>query len=132
MRLRLLGQTGLFVSEVGFGAWQLERAGAWSGMGEETARRLVERALELGANLFDTAPSYGESECLLGRSLAHARDRVVLVTKFGHTPDGRRDFDVKRLAPALETSLSRLNTDRVDVLLLHNPPEELLSGAHPI
>ena len=120
------------VSEVGFGAWQLQMGPTWSGMNAPDAIRLVHRALELGCNLFDTAPNYGESEAFLGRALEGRRGQAVIVTKFGHGRDGTTSFEPASLTSSLEGSLSRLRTDHVDVLLLHSPPPEILSGRHPI
>ncbi len=133
MKRRPLGATGLEVSEVGLGAWQLGNAD-WNGPDGDAGVSLVLEALDLGCNLFDTAPGYGggRSEEILGHALAGRRDEAVLVSKFGHTTTGGTDFGVERLRPAVEESLGRLATDRLDVLLLHNPPGELLDGRHPL
>jgi aryl-alcohol dehydrogenase-like predicted oxidoreductase len=134
MRKRYLGKTGLEVSEIGFGAWQLGNEDDWSGMSDATAHRLVSEAVDKGVTLFDTAPHYASthSERLLGEALAAARSDVVLVSKFGHTETGGKDFRVKSFWGSLEGSLQRLRTDYLDVLLLHNPPQEILSGQDPI
>ena len=134
MNFRPLGSTGLSVSEVGFGAWQLQSGPTWSGMSATDAVRMVHRALDLGCNLFDTAPNYGdgESEALLGQALEGRRSEAVIVTKFGHGQDGQTSYEPSCLAPSLEGSLARLRTDHVDVLLLHSPPSDVLSGRHPI
>lgn len=130
MQYRQLGKSGIRVSAVGFGAWQLNNP-LWGGPDEAASRRLVQAALDGGCNFFDTAPGYGEgaSERLLGQALRGRRDAAVICTKFGHTPEGESDFAAASLRPALEASLRRLQTDHVDVLLLHNPPGELLDGA---
>lgn len=130
MNHRTLGATGIEVGEVGLGCWQLDNP-AWNGPDEEQSLTIVEEALRLGVNLFDTAPGYGggRSEELVGRALAGRRDEVVLVTKFGHTAAGETDFSAGRVEPALAESLGRLRTERVDVFLLHNPPAELLDGS---
>jgi aryl-alcohol dehydrogenase-like predicted oxidoreductase len=96
MRRRRLGSTGLEVSEIGFGAWQLGDDGAWSGMDDRTAHRLVDTAIDGGINLFDTAPNYasGNSERLLGEALRGKRQQVVLVSKFGHLPDGSKVLEI--------------------------------------
>jgi aryl-alcohol dehydrogenase-like predicted oxidoreductase len=127
MHYRPLGNTGLVVSSVGFGAWQLANP-AWGGPDEAESVRLVHAALDAGCNFFDTAPNYGDgaSETVLGRALRGRRDRAVVCTKFGHTGPDTKDFSVGRLRPALEGSLRRLRTDHVDVLLLHNPPADRL------
>ena len=80
-------------------------------------------------NFFDTAPCYGggESERLLGKALAGRRDRAVLCTKFGRSPEGT-DFDAGRIGWSIERSLQRLGTDHLDMVLLHNPPAECLDG----
>jgi len=129
MNTRALGQTGLWVSEIGLGAWQLGNA-LWGCRDQGEALRVVGAALDGGCSFFDTAPGYGEglSEVLLGRALAGRRDRVVVCSKFGHTAEGLTDFSSAALRPAVEASLGRLRTDFLDVLLLHNPPFELLDG----
>jgi aryl-alcohol dehydrogenase-like predicted oxidoreductase len=130
MQYRPFGQSGLSVSAVGFGAWQLNNP-LWAGPDEAASLRLVQAALDGGCNFFDTAPGYGEgaSERLLGLALRGRRDAAVICTKFGHTPEGESDFSAGSLRPALEASLRRLQTDHVEVLLLHNPPPALLDAA---
>lgn len=134
MNNRVLGSTGLIVSEVGFGGWQLCSSDSGRHMNDRTAIRLIEEALEGGINLFDTAPNYAEtkSEQILGKALRNRRNDVVLVSKFGHSPDGHRDFSVDCFWDSLEGSLGRLQTDYLDVLLLHNPPNEIYSGTDPL
>lgn len=134
MRKRKLGSTGLEVSEVAFGAWQLGNDDSWGGMDDKTANRLVNEALDGGINLFDTAPNYADtkSERLLGEILRGKRDDVVLVSKFGHRPDGPKEFSVEWFWPSLEASLKRLQTDYLDVLLLHNPGFDMYEGSDPL
>ena len=134
MRPRPLGHTGLHVSPVGFGAWQLGNSTDWKAMPDDVALELVATALDLGVTLFDTAPHYANtnSERLLGEGLAGRRADVVLVSKFGHTLDGGKDFSVAAFERELEGSLRRLRTDFLDVLLLHNPGFDLLAGDDPI
>ncbi|MBA3849151.1 MAG: aldo/keto reductase [Opitutus sp.] len=130
MQYRSLGKTGLRVSAVGFGGWQLGNP-LWGGPDAGESLRLVQAALDGGCNFFDTAPGYGggASERLLGQALRGRREAAVICTKFGHTAEGEEDFSAANLRPALEASLRRLQTDCVDVLLLHNPPAERLDGA---
>jgi aryl-alcohol dehydrogenase-like predicted oxidoreductase len=103
-------------------------------MDEETAHRLVSEAIDAGINLFDTAPNYAKtkSESLLGEALKGKRGDVVLVSKFGHTPEGPKEFTVEWFWPSLDASLKRLRTDYLDVLLLHNPPFEMYEGTDPL
>jgi len=87
--------------------------------------RIVRRALERGITHFDTANSYngGESERLLGRALGKDRDRVVLSTKagLGTDPARREGLSQEAMRKALDASLERLGTDRVDLYYLHVP-----------
>ena len=134
MRRRMLGTTGLEVSEISFGAWQLGDKEEWEAMDDATAHALVAAALDQGVNLFDTAPNYASanSERILGEALTGKRDQVVLVSKCGHRPEGPRDFSVAWFRESLEASLRRLRTDYLDVLLLHNPPESVYRSGNPI
>jgi aryl-alcohol dehydrogenase-like predicted oxidoreductase len=130
MNLRPFGDTGMDVSEIGLGAWQLANPD-WNLHDTDEALRIVHASLAAGCNFFDTAPGYGygRSEELLGQALKSVRQNVILCTKFSHhSPDGTDDFDVANIRPVLEGSLRRLQTDYVDILLLHNPPRELMDG----
>jgi aryl-alcohol dehydrogenase-like predicted oxidoreductase len=130
MRTRTLGATGISVSAIGLGGWQLGNVEAWHGPDREASLRIIEEALALGVTLFDTAPGYagGRSELLLGEALEGRRDDVVLVTKFGHNADGQTDWDPDRIEAAIERSLLALRTDHLDAVLMHSPPAELLDG----
>jgi len=130
MKLRPFGSTGLNVSEIGLGAWQLANPD-WGIDDKGEALRIIQKSLEAGCNFFDTAPGYGggRSEELLGEGLKSVRRDVILCTKFSHYgEDGTRDFDAKNIRPVLEGSFRALQTDYVDILLLHNPPRELMDG----
>lgn len=133
MKKRSYGTTGKYVSEIGFGAWQLGNKGDWGAMSDEEAIRLVREAIDKGVNFFDTAPGYGhgKSEELLGKALKGKRNDVVINTKFGHHSNGNQDFSSGRIREAVEDSLRRLQTDYIDSILLHNPPIELLNGEQP-
>ncbi|NKE08249.1 aldo/keto reductase [Mesobacillus selenatarsenatis] len=130
MKFRQLGNTGIKVSEVGFGAWQLGNARDWEAMEDNHAIRLVHAAIDQGCNFFDTAPNYGggKSESLLGEALSGRRSEVVINSKFGHHPDNNLDFDSRKIRSSVEGSLQRLKTDYLDSVLLHNPPFEILTG----
>ena len=130
MKLRPFGNTGMKVSEIGLGAWQLANPD-WGIDDKSEALRIIQKSLEAGCNFFDTAPGYGggRSEELLGEGLKSVRKDVILCTKFSHYgEDGTRDFDAKNIRPVLEGSFRALQTDYVDILLLHNPPRELMDG----
>src|SRR5512144_2919315 len=107
MRYRILGRTGLQVSEIGLGAGGLRCSTA------EYAVQMVHRALDLGVNYFDTASVYGDSEEKLGIALEGRRQDAFIATKL----DARSAGDAER---ELATSLRRLRTDYVDVLQMHD------------
>ncbi len=129
MKYRPLGTTGMLVSQVGLGGWQLTNP-SWGMHDAGEATRIVEAAADAGCNFFDTAPGYasGRSEELLGRALKPLRSKVLLCSKFGHSPEGVTNFGVEALRPSIEASLKRLQTDYLDVLLVHNPPADVLDG----
>ncbi len=130
MRYRPLGPTGLVVSEVGFGCWQLGGRG-WGRVRAGEAIHAVHEAIDAGINLFDTAPVYGfgRSEELLARALRGSRDPRVIVTKGGLAWDARgrvrHDNRPEALVRGAEESLARLRRDRIDVLLLHWPDPQV-------
>jgi aryl-alcohol dehydrogenase-like predicted oxidoreductase len=120
MEYRPLGQTGLRVSALGFGCGNV---GGLMIRGAPAEReRAVARALELGINYFDTAPSYGDgqSERNLGQALRALRASPHVGTKFRLEPGELRDAG-GAITRSLEASLTRLGLPRVDVLHLHNP-----------
>ncbi len=130
MNLRPFGHTGMDVSEIGLGAWQLANP-EWGLHDVAEALRIIQVALEAGCNFFDTAPPYGRglSEELLGRALKSVRQNVIICTKYGYDTYGHNaNFDPGAIRPSLEGSLRRLQTDYVDILLSHNPPRELMDG----
>jgi len=130
LRKRPLGRSGIEVSEIGLGAWQLGEEG-WNGPGEEESFAIVDEALRLGCTFIDTAPAYGgnKSEEYLGRALEGRRSEVVICTKFGHWGDGSpADFSADRIEESVERSLRRLRTDYLDVLLIHSPAIDVMDG----
>lgn len=121
MERRRLGQ--LEVSAVGLGS---NNFGTTVGtpVDADGTRAVVDAALEVGVNLIDTADLYGRSEEFLGQALEGRRDEVVLATKFGGQvgPDpSHRGASARWIAQAVEDSLRRLRTDRIDLYQLHMP-----------
>jgi aryl-alcohol dehydrogenase-like predicted oxidoreductase len=95
---------------------------------DATLDRLLDRALELGINLIDTAPAYGTSEARLGRLLGRRRTRFLLCTKVGETFTAgvsRFDFSAAAIRASIGRSLERLATDYLDVVLLHSDGKDL-------
>jgi aryl-alcohol dehydrogenase-like predicted oxidoreductase len=134
MRYRVLGKTGLRVSEVGFGAWAIggnAHGNSYGPTDDKLSLAAIGRALELGCNFFDTADVYGHghSEELLGQALRGHRSEVIIATKVGGdfyhgTP--RMNFNSDYLEFALGKSCERLGTDYIDLYQLHNPPVQLI------
>lgn len=136
MKTRLLGRTGLAVSEIGYGAWGIGGT-FWIGADDAESLRALHRAVELGVNFIDTALGYGygHSEELVGRVVSERRGEVYVATKV--PPKNRiwpaaRGVPVSECFPAdhivacCEKSLRNLGMDRVDLLQLHTWQDEYL------
>ncbi|HEY2592607.1 MAG TPA: aldo/keto reductase [Chloroflexota bacterium] len=121
MEYRQLGRTNLSVSVLGLGSGGANRLGQARAADRSETNKLVRHALDLGINFFDTAPSYGDSESLLGEALVGVpRQSYVLGTKFT-----TRHGSAGAARASLEASLRRLKTDYVDVVYFHGlAPEE--------
>jgi len=135
MHARSLGKTGLHVLELGLGTWGLSGDG-YGPVSEATQQKVLERAVDMGINLVDTADAYGggRMEQLIGRVLADRRD-VVVVTKGGTdrtTSPPRKRFDGPYLRQAVERSLRRLARRQIDLYLLHNPSPAALEGGEAV
>ena len=137
-----LGSSGLHVTQLGLGGGPI--GGLFADISEDTAVRTIQRGLQLGVHYFDTAPLYGhgKSERYYGRALAGVhRDDFVLSTKVGRVleptnsppqddsfhnlPNYAPVFDFSRegVLRSLDESLERLNLDRVDIAIIHDPDE---------
>ena len=128
MERRAFGRTGLTVSAVGFGSWPMSGGDRYGAIEDEEAIRAIRRALDAGVDCVDTAPVYGfgHAEEVVGRALRGHRQRVTLVTKCGIVWDEgstltRRDISAANIRREVEVSLRRLQTDVIDVYLLHWP-----------
>ncbi|WP_319454382.1 MULTISPECIES: aldo/keto reductase [unclassified Mycobacterium] len=126
MEYRRVGDSGLVVSELGFGAATFggvgDFFGAWGDTDVAAARRIVDVCLDAGVTLFDTADVYSEgaSEVVLGAALKGRRDDVLISTKAA-LPTGPEDWGTSRtrLLRSVDAALRRLNTDRIDLFQLH-------------
>ena len=124
MEYRPFGQTDLQVSAMGFGCWEI--GGTYGKIDEAQFQQAVQRAIDAGINCFDTAEAYGmgTSEQALARALGARRQAVSMVTKFGvgyEEAPNRRDSSRQRVMASIEKSLQHLQTDYVDVYLVHWP-----------
>ncbi|MEX2445824.1 MAG: aldo/keto reductase [Dehalococcoidia bacterium] len=139
MRYREIGETGVTVSEVGFGVWTVT-AGWWGAYTDQEAVTLLRQAFDRGVTFFDTADTYGQGrgETILQQAFPGAdRDDIVIGAKFGYdwaardaSDAGHREaphrFDLAFLEASLDASLRRLGTDRIDFYQMHNPRMEHL------
>lgn len=130
MNKRLLGKTGLKVSEVSFGGVEI---GLPYGIGvdsrkqmlnEAEAIRLLSEALDSGINFFDTARAYGQSEQLIGKAFKKKREQVIICTKCEHFCDDSSHLppidQIRKITDnSLEKSLSVLQTDYIDIFMSH-------------
>lgn len=120
MNTRTLGRTGLSVTELGYGAMELRN------MDESQAGRLLNAVLDAGINLIDTAPDYGLSEELIGKTIAYRRDEYTLASKCGCNIPREEGDDLAHIWTAdqvfhnIDLSLQRLKTDRLDLLQAHS------------
>ena len=130
MEFNRLGNTGLIVSRLAFGAMTFGQDPGPMGKvwktGQQEADRLVQRSLDSGINFFDTANRYsgGQSEVMLGKALGKRRHDVILSTKIGFRENDaviNAGASARHLINALEGSLERLGTDYVDLLSIHKP-----------
>jgi aryl-alcohol dehydrogenase-like predicted oxidoreductase len=130
MKYRTLGRTGLKVSVVGLGTWQL--GGEWGkSFTQAEVDAILDRAAEAGINLIDTAECYGDhlAERFIGDYLSRrGRDRWIVATKFGHRFNGFMDrtdgFKAEDVRAQLIASLRALRTDRIDLYQFHSGPDE--------
>ena len=136
MEFRILGKTGIKVSPITVGAWQLGGPLFFNGKpdghpdpGKDNVIRMIHELGDLGVSAIDTAEQYsaGESERRVGEALKGRRDRWVVSTKFGYRigPNNTREDDSSpnTIMPSLEGSLKRLGTDRIDIYLYHCAPK---------
>ncbi len=121
MEYREIGRTGIRISAIGFGSG--DNAGLLVKGAPEEQLRVVERALELGINYFDTSPDYGKglAETNIGKAMKEIGFRPVLTTKVEIMPD-ELDHIADAVVESVEDSLRRLDVDHVDFVQIHNPP----------
>jgi len=135
MNYRKLGRTNLEVSEISLGTWAFGN-NVYGGVAEKDGINTIHAGIDMGVNLFDTAPQYGTdkqdgvAEIVLGKALKGKRNKIHISSKFGRNPcieRGRSLFYKSRVIDSVEESLKRLQTDYIDVLFFHSPfsPDEI-------
>ncbi|HVF73061.1 MAG TPA: aldo/keto reductase [Chthoniobacterales bacterium] len=129
MEKRLLGQTGMEVSVLGFGGAEI----GFDGASEATVERLLKSALDAGLNVIDTGECYEGSEELIGRTVSGRRSDYYLFTKCGHPRGiGSEDWSYDSLLESIERSLRRLQTEQLDLIQLHSCSESVLRKGEAI
>ena len=115
---RQLGKSDIYTSTIGMGCWSYGGGQYWGEQSQEDVNRLVQHALDIGVNLFDTAEMYndGESEKSLGIALKNRRYEAVICSKVGPS-----NAYAGTLEEHCDASLKRLNTDYIDIYMLHWP-----------
>ena len=129
MNKRLFDGTGVSVSEIGLGAWQLGGT-EWGDVSEDEAFKTLRAAAENGINFFDTADVYGlgRSEELIGKFLKQCSERIFVATKLGRFPEPGwpQNFSLEAVRAHTEASLRRLGVEALDLTQLHCIPIEVL------
>ncbi|CAM4444487.1 MAG: Aldo-keto reductase IolS [Legionellaceae bacterium] len=134
MQLRPLGNTNLMVSPIGLGTVkfgrneQVKYPHPFEIPNDQTLQNLLSLAQDLGINLLDTAPAYGQSEERLGQLLKNKRHEWIIVTKTGEEfEQGNSYFNFTRehTYMSIERSLKRLNTDYLDLVLIHSDGNDI-------
>jgi aryl-alcohol dehydrogenase-like predicted oxidoreductase len=127
MNYRLLGRTGMKVSEVSFGAWAI--GASWGPVDDRESFAALNKAVDLGVNFIDTADVYGmgRSEKLIGRLLRERSETIYVATKAGrklqpHVPQKYTPLAIRKF---VEDSLKNLRVDAIDLLQLHCPPVQI-------
>ena len=126
MQYRELGRTGWKVSEISFGAWAI--GGAWGDVDDKESLAALNRAIELGVNFIDTADVYGDgrSERLVAQVVRdHPGQRIYVATKAGRRLPAQivEGYSRENLTAWVDRSLKNLDTDTIDLLQLHCPPQ---------
>jgi aryl-alcohol dehydrogenase-like predicted oxidoreductase len=117
LKKRILGRTGLEVSELSLGGLFISSFGAE----RATAIDIIKRAQQLGINYIDTAPRYRDSESVLGEALSKMDDDFIISTKIGYNPEPFNPKSIEFLRNALASSMKNLRRDSVDILMIHEP-----------
>ncbi|MGI6707241.1 MAG: aldo/keto reductase [Clostridia bacterium] len=128
MRYKQLGKSDLKVSVVGLGTWAMG-GDFWGKIDDQQSISTIQKAIDSGINLIDTAPAYGggHAERIVGKAIKGRRDEVIIATKCGIVRDGPRF--IRHLGPEsirreIDASLSRLGVDVIDLYQIHWPDEK--------
>jgi aryl-alcohol dehydrogenase-like predicted oxidoreductase len=137
---RVLGRTGADVTILGYGAMELRGGPSGPQVTGEYAGRLLNAVLDGGITLIDTSPDYGVSEELIGRHVGHRRAEFFLASKCGcpldlpagSPPPYPHDYRPANVRAGVERSLTRLRTDRLDLVQVHLSPSNATMAANEV
>ena len=128
MKSKSFGKTGIRVSQVGLGCWQL--GGGWGKISDATAEAILAAAVDNGMTFFDTADVYGDgrSERRIASFLKNRPEKIFVATKVGRTDDLYPDrYNKETMRKRIEMSLDRLQVDALDLIQLHCIPPDLMA-----
>ena len=144
MKYLKLALTGLDISCIGFGTWQIG-GGRWQPLPNEQAIQLLNSSLELGINIYDSAVVYGQyeddngylqsrSQELLGKAFKNNREKVIYNVKVGQFDEysHRHNYDPQRIVSQVRQSLRRLQTEYIDICLIHAPSIDVITNGNAI
>jgi aryl-alcohol dehydrogenase-like predicted oxidoreductase len=133
MKLKPFGSLPVQVSEIGFGTSQLANTdNQFDGVkyiSTSDARSILQKAVDHGINIFDTSPTYGTAEKLVGEIKSKHKDKIIVASKAGLKPDGTRDFSESFLRHEIERSLKELQVECLDIFQLNKPSKSDLENA---
>ncbi len=127
MKYRSVKKIDFDFSVIGFGCWGASGKGSWTKHSDKDQIEAIQKAIELGINLFDVAPVYGNghAEEVLGQAIKGQRDKIFIATKAGlpwnDKGEVRNDVSAESLLKEIDESLTRLGVDNVDLLQVHWP-----------
>ncbi|MBX2844251.1 MAG: aldo/keto reductase [Flammeovirgaceae bacterium] len=132
MKYRRLGKTGLKVSEVSLGTWQV--GGKWGEpFNEKNAEAIINESIDLGVNFIDTADVYGDgrSEKTVGRVVKSRSENIFVATKAGRrlNPHNAEGYNEKNIRGFIEDSLRNMGLEQIDLIQLHCPPTSVYSSS---
>ncbi|MGB8354761.1 MAG: aldo/keto reductase [Chthoniobacteraceae bacterium] len=127
MKTRLFNETGIEISEIGLGCWQLGGSD-WGNLDEKQCFEILSVAVEAGVNFFDTADVYGSgrSEEIIGKFLKDRSEQIFVATKLGRAGLYPDKYTERGLREATEASLKRLGVETLDLTQLHCVPTDIL------
>ena len=126
MKYQLIGATKIKVSRLSLGTWSLggatKKNTSYGYISKKRSLNILDKAFDMGINLFDTSPTYGDSQKLIGQCFKRNREKIIICSKIGvEKKTFKKDFSKKTLDNQLKHILKSINSDYIDILYLYNP-----------